>query len=327
MKVSVVVITYNQERTIGQALESALAQRVNFDYEIVVGEDCSTDRTREIVMDFQRRHPERIVPLLREHNIGGPENAIETRAACRGQYIAALAGDDYWIANDKLQKEADFLDAHPDCVICCSRAQILDEAGTHQYPSVYPSLPPGDYTVNDLLQGNFVMTCTVMYRRESVGQVPDWLRKRILGDWPLYAIMATKGKIHLMDEVMAMYRVHAEGLWSTQPLSYRLGESAQMLADLDSYLKFRYTDTIRRNLAGYHWTMAELAQRQGERIETMKHVAGYLRNGGLRFPGSKLPLAALVAYGVLGPWSKALGKVRRAILRTMRRGSRADSLL
>ena len=115
-----------------------------------------------------------------------------------------------------------------------------------------------------------------------------------------------------------MYRVHAGGVWSTQPLSYQLGEAARMLADLDSYLNFRYTDTIRRTVAQYHWTLAQLAQRQGERIQIMKHVAGYLRNGGLRFPGSKLQLAALVAYALFGSWSKALGKVRRAILRTVR---------
>ena len=313
MKVSVMVLAYNHERFIGQALESILAQRVNFDFEVVVGEDCSTDRTREIVMDFQQRYPERIVPLLREHNIGGTENSMETRATCRGEYIAMLAGDDYWIADDKLQKQADFLDTRPDCMICCSRAQILDEAGTREYASVFPSVPAGDYTVNDLLQGNFIMTCTVMYRRESVGQVPDWLRKRNLADWPLYAIIATKGKIHLMDDAMATYRVHAGAVWSTQPRYNRLGESVRMLADLDSYLKFRYTGTIRRTIAQYHWDMAILAQQQGERIETMKHIAGYLRNGGSRFPGSKPPLAALVAYAVFGSWSKALGRARRAI--------------
>lgn len=315
MKVSVVVITYNQERYLAQALESALAQRVNFEYEIVVGEDCSTDGTRAVLMDFYRRYPDRIVPLLRERNIGGSKNSMATRATCRGEYIAMLAGDDYWIADDKLQKQADFLDAHPDWVICCSRGRILDEAGTHEYPSVHPSIPAGEYTVNDLLQGNFILTCTVMYRRESVGEVPDWLPKRTLGDWPLYAIIATKGKIHLMDEATATYRVHAGAVWSTQPLHHRLGECVRMLADLDGHLKFRYTDTIRRTIARHHWEMATLAQQQGERMETMKHVAGYLRNGGLRVPGSKLPLAALVAYAVFGSWSKALGKVRRAILR------------
>src|ERR1700693_1479404 len=100
MKLSVMVITYNHERFLAQALESILAQRVNFDYEIVVGEDCSTDRTRDILMDFHNRYPDRIVPLLRNANIGGPRNAMAPRAACRGQYLAVLEGDDYWTSEN-----------------------------------------------------------------------------------------------------------------------------------------------------------------------------------------------------------------------------------
>jgi glycosyltransferase involved in cell wall biosynthesis len=120
MKLSVAMITYNHERFITQALESVLAQRVNFDYEIVVGEDCSTDDTRAIVMYFHRRYPGRIVPLLREKNIGGARNIELTLAACRGQYVAMLEGDDYWTCEDKLQRQVDFLDANPDYAILLS---------------------------------------------------------------------------------------------------------------------------------------------------------------------------------------------------------------
>src|SRR5579864_5088925 len=119
MKVSVMMITYNHERFIAQALESVLAQRVNFDYEIVIGEDCSTDRTREILLEFCRRYPKRIVPLLKDKNVGAMRNVEATLAACRGQYLALLEGDDYWTCEDKLQRQIDFLDEHPDYAICC----------------------------------------------------------------------------------------------------------------------------------------------------------------------------------------------------------------
>src|SRR4030088_1685053 len=102
MKLSVMMITYNHERFIAQAITSVLAQRVNFDYEIVVGEDCSTDGTREILMDFHRRFPDRIVPLLRDQNIGAMRNVEATLAACRGRYLAVLEGDDYWTCEEKL---------------------------------------------------------------------------------------------------------------------------------------------------------------------------------------------------------------------------------
>src|SRR5579864_5044611 len=107
MKLSVMMITYNHERFIAQALDSILAQQVNFDYEIVVGEDCSADGTRAILMDFHRRYPSRIVPFLRDRNMGAMPNFESTLRACRGQYLALLEGDDYWTSPDKLQRQVD----------------------------------------------------------------------------------------------------------------------------------------------------------------------------------------------------------------------------
>src|SRR6202022_1084614 len=130
MKLSVTMITYNHERFIAQAIESALAQRVEFDYEIVIGEDLSTDNTRAIVLDFARRYPDRILPILRDRNIGAMRNFAQTIAACRGQYLAFLEGDDYWTSPDKLQKQVDFLDAHYECAISCHRVRYLYELGS-----------------------------------------------------------------------------------------------------------------------------------------------------------------------------------------------------
>jgi len=188
MKVSVAMITYNHERFIGQAIECVLAQSVNFDYEIVIGEDCSTDGTRAIIQDFQRRYPSRIVPLFRQHNIGAMRNYQGTVGSCRGQYLALLEGDDYWTCKDKLQRQVDFLDAHPDWAICCSRAEVRnenDQSADHvraQTGTIFPTCPSaqrpndhdligllpvtpraaGTYGLRDLLLENFIPTCTVM---------------------------------------------------------------------------------------------------------------------------------------------------------------------
>src|ERR1700745_2179124 len=113
MKLSVMMITYNHEQFIAQAIESVLMQKVNFDFEIVIGEDCSTDGTRAIVLDFQHRYPGRIALILRPRNIGPMWTKESTLAACRGQYLSILEGDDYWTSTDKIQKQVDFLDSHP----------------------------------------------------------------------------------------------------------------------------------------------------------------------------------------------------------------------
>src|SRR3954451_17918743 len=96
MKVSALIITYNQEKFIEQAVRSALMQKVNFPYEIVIGEDCSTDGTRDIVRRLAEENPGRIRAILREKNLGMHLNHRATHAACTGQYLAILEGDDYW---------------------------------------------------------------------------------------------------------------------------------------------------------------------------------------------------------------------------------------
>lgn len=108
MKVSVLMITYNHEKFIAQAIDSILMQQVNFDYEIVIGEDCSTDGTRAIVIQYQKEYPDKIRLLLPEENLGMHKNFVQTFRACQGEYIALLEGDDYWTSPRKLQKQVDF---------------------------------------------------------------------------------------------------------------------------------------------------------------------------------------------------------------------------
>jgi glycosyltransferase involved in cell wall biosynthesis len=311
MKLSVVMVTYNHERFIAQALESVLAQRVNFDYEIVIGEDCSTDRTREILMDFCRRYPKRIVPLLRDKNVGAMRNSQATLAACRGQYLALLEGDDYWTCEDKLQRQVDFLDEHPDYAICCHRAQFVDETGGGQ-SRIYPTLPCGTYTIEDLFHENWVVTCSVMYRWGSVGSLPNWFLTLKMGDWPLHILVARAGKIHLMDEVMSVYRIHQGGAWSSLSHRDRLRATTGMLTALDKHLGFQYTHTIRRTLAESYFEMACHARRDGNRTETGKHLVNCMRNGGWQLPGSRRTLGGLAAYTLMGSWYKVFSMARQS---------------
>src|SRR6266702_1500393 len=125
MKLSVLMITYNHEKYIAQALDSVLMQEVDSNYEIVIGEDCSTDNTRKIVLDYQRKYPNKIRALLPDKNLGMLWNFVATYEACQGKYVAILEGDDYWSSPVKLQKQVDFLDKNTGCVVCCHAAQVL----------------------------------------------------------------------------------------------------------------------------------------------------------------------------------------------------------
>jgi glycosyltransferase involved in cell wall biosynthesis len=315
MKVSVVIITYNHERFIAQAIESALAQDTNFDYEIIIGEDCSTDATRAVVKDFHRRYPGQIVPLFRDNNLGMMRNLMETLATCRGRYVAFLEGDDRWEPRDKIQRQADFLDANPDFAICCGRARVQDE-GTTGVSELLPTANAGTYTITDLLKGNFIYTCTCMCRWGLLKHLPKWFEKMKLGDWPLCALLAQFGKIKLFDDVLAVYRVHPGGVWSSRPMFNRIQESIRMLDSLNAELGFRYKDTICETIARFYMQAGYLAWQNGSRSDTARCLVNCLRNGGGKLPDIRPNLRGLAWYTLFGSWLPTLTKARRAITRS-----------
>jgi len=313
MKLSVAMITYNHERFISQAIESVLTQKADFDFEIVIGEDCSTDTTREVVADFQRRYPQRIVALLRPHNVGAMRNLQATLAACKGEYIAFLEGDDYWTREDKLQRQVEFLDRHPECAISCHRARYLYEVGVGS-TVVAPTLPAGTYNLDDLLAGNFMMMCSAVCRWGLLGRLPDWFHGLELADWPMFALLARKGTIELMDDVMAVYRVHPGGVWSGRSETRRLQEAIQMLKILERELPQTHAQAIRKTVAQLYLRMAEIAQSDGRRANTGMYVLDCLRSGGATLPGAGPVLRGLFWYSILGGWHSPLAKAKRAIL-------------
>ena len=123
--VSIVTIAYNLENYLAEAIESVLMQNVNFSYELVIGEDCSKDNTLQIAMDYQSRYPDRIRVLKREKNLGLTPNCVDTHNHCRGKYIALLDGDDYWTDKNKLQKQVDFMELHPEYAGCAHQSSII----------------------------------------------------------------------------------------------------------------------------------------------------------------------------------------------------------
>ena len=150
---SVLFITYNHEKYLQKSLDSVLSQQTDFDYEIVVGEDCSTDSTREILRDYKKKYPKKIRLLFRDRNFGRPTlNVYETAMECRGKYIATLEGDDYWTDEKKLQKAVDFLEINPVYSGCANPSLLIGEDGeelTDRSPLRLYTWDKDDYTLTD----------------------------------------------------------------------------------------------------------------------------------------------------------------------------------
>jgi predicted O-linked N-acetylglucosamine transferase (SPINDLY family)/predicted SAM-dependent methyltransferase/glycosyltransferase involved in cell wall biosynthesis len=234
MKVSVLMIAYNHENFIGQAIDSILMQDVDFEYEIVIGEDCSTDSTRQIIIDCQKKYPDKIRLLLPESNLGMLPNFVNTYRACKGQYIALLEGDDYWTSPDKLRKQVEFLDREKDYAICFTNALLFWE-DNHREPEIFLNEPAEKFTTEYLLFRNFISTPTVMYRNGLIQEFPQWYTNLGMGDWSLYILLTEYGKIGYIDEVMSAYRNHKGGVWSSKHKDYQLTETIRMLSVFENF--------------------------------------------------------------------------------------------
>ena len=220
------MITYNHEKFIVQAIEGVVMQETDFPFELVIGEDCSSDRTREIVQSFAERYPNIIRPLYTDRNLGMQVNANRTLQACKGKYIAFCEGDDYWTDSRKLSKQIKFLDQHPDYSICCHDVSVHYENGEYDDYCFYPNdvprgpigihnhKPPETTDLNRLLGGNYIQTVSVVMRNVLRQGMPGWVSSLSMGDWILNILAARHGHIFFIDEVMAVYRVHSGGVWS-----------------------------------------------------------------------------------------------------------------
>jgi glycosyltransferase involved in cell wall biosynthesis len=272
------MITYNHERFIRQAIESVLMQKANFAYELVIGEDRSTDRTRDIVLELQQKHPDRIRLLLAESNLGANLNFIRTLNACGGQYVATLDGDDYWISPFKLQKQVDFLDAHPECSICFHPIQFVFEKDFSGQPFPYRECFRHEkdfFKLEDLLRSFFMRTCSVMFRGGSIGELPSWfVDAGIRGlDWALHILVAQHGKVGFIDEVMATYRIHAGGLWTSKMNDIEKAQDRiRMLDYLNAELGFRYDKTIVGTKSAWHLRLALEWARKHNLVEARKYA-------------------------------------------------------
>lgn len=237
-KVSCHIITYNQESFIAQCIDGVLNQQTNFPIEIVIGDDNSTDRTREIVLDYARRYPD-IIKLnlrgVRGSGIPGKENFMTTFEMCDGEYISLCDGDDYWTDPLKLQKQVDFLEANPDYVLTFHKADILTPEGNFMEDFI-TVVPDGYEDIETLARlGNYIHTPTVVFRN-VIKELPLEFHDSPIGDYFLYMILAEHGKIKYFDNVMAVYR-YGVGILSKMTSLDTVNTNVILYSCMISYLR------------------------------------------------------------------------------------------
>lgn len=209
--VSVIICTYNQEDTISKTIESVLGQKVNFNLEIIIGDDCSEDNTSQICISYEKKYPGIIKYYRRKKNIGVFRNVNKCYLACNGKYIANCAGDDYYLDKQKLQKQYNFFKSNSDYGIVYSDYKILDEA-SNKIVGGEAKFQNG-FVFEELLKGNFIPSPTMMVKAELVKDFIDkkkYYSELSCEDYQLILYIAQKNKIGYIKDETCVYRKNLE---------------------------------------------------------------------------------------------------------------------
>lgn len=262
---SVNCITFNHGKYIRETLESILNQKTNFKFEVLIHDDASKDDTQAIIKEFQARYPEVIKPILREENqyskgikrIGYLNN--HTRA--KGKYIAWCEGDDYWVDETKLQQQVDYLESHDDCTLVFHNADMINTVtGKSEGIMIPEHIESRECTVGDLLELRFIPTASVVYRKWTLDNPPDWYMDAVVGDLPNNLISTSFGYAYYINKVMSVYRVgnmnSAMNKWEIEQknIEAKINHTRKyktMLEEFNKYSDYRFDEDVKKVILEY----------------------------------------------------------------------------
>jgi len=292
--VSICCITYNQEEFICETIDSFLMQKTNFPIEIIIHDDASTDKTAEIIKKYEKIYPDIIKPIFQTENQHSKGKKIFSNFVflqAKGKYIALCEGDDYWTDPNKLQKQVDFLENNPDFSICFHKVSTLkdnkfeDEIHKNYYKEILKDREM--FFIEDLLNDNFIATCSVVFQKKF-NNFPEWYEYLTFGDWSLHILNAQFGKIKYIDEIMAVYRIHEKGLWTSKSVSFREESILKFYKIINKYLNFKYNDLIFERILNHYikyvdysselleaksWFEGQLSQTQAQLSQTQAQLS------------------------------------------------------
>ena len=308
--VSVIVTTYNHERYLEMALATILGQECDFDVEIVVGEDCSSDGTLEICKRYFLGNPERITLIVSSENVGWRENYRRCVEAARGKYIAFCEGDDYFLDTEHLAMQVALMEQNPNVGLCYAQAERRDENGN--LIGYFPA-KKGHTSLDTLLHDWCIENCTTLARRDAVlayyatekpENRPEWLTE----DLPMWLYVAAHYEVCYLDQVMAVHRVFPDSVSHSTSLAKRL-----VFCDSSSNIKLWFDRRYNSSRQRRHL----LHERMNTALWVHSHIGSvgdFVRRWWIEVKENKIEVCNIVAYGLF------VKKIMRMLKKLMANG-------
>lgn len=257
--VTIACITYNHKDYIKQALDGFMMQKTNFKYEVIVHDDASTDGTTDIIRLYAEKYPDTIRTIIQTENQYSKGISIGRAIVypkARGKYLALCEGDDYWIDENKLQKQVEFLEEHPEYTMCCHNSYRYS-VKTGKYTLESPVLKEGDVTAREIIlepYKTWIATSSIVYRKNLAIDRPALFDLAPVGDFPMKLYCFSQGKVYYFEKAMSVYRRDDDGAWTM-----KLRKSVNMkiefhcrlcmfLEEYDDYTNRRYHKYIGKRL-------------------------------------------------------------------------------
>ncbi|MDD3888179.1 MAG: glycosyltransferase [Patescibacteria group bacterium] len=251
--VSVSCITCNHSSYITKTLENFIKQNTTFNFEILIHDDASTDDTVKIIKYFQRKYPNLIFPIfqkINQYSQGISPTFVFNLPRARGKYIALCEGDDYWTDPYKLQKQVDFMETNPECSFCFHASEKIKNGK----PSGVTRANSGDtiFYKNNIskIATSYARTASLLFKKELVKNIPQWVLNAPVGDVPLKLILMTRGNAGYLDENMSSYRVNTANSYTRMMENNKKKfarikkNKAKMWSDFNKYSDYKYNEQV-----------------------------------------------------------------------------------
>lgn len=284
--VSISCITFNHEKYIADAIDSFLMQKTNFKYEILIHDDASTDRTAEIIMQYESLYPDLIKPIYQKENQYSKGVLVEyfNHERAQGKYIAICEGDDFWTDPYKLQKQTDYMEKHPECSMCFHAAELV-KAHKGKIGIIKPYNQNCISSTEDIILGGggFMATNSILYRKITMDYIPDFYLSCPVGDYPLQILSSTKDYAYYINEFMSARRVAVKGSWTSRMNQGKNAEESfvdfqkqliDMLNGFNDYSGGKFFNAVNRKILNTEFEILK-AERKLKQLKVPKYKLFY----------------------------------------------------
>lgn len=265
IKVSVQCITYNHEKYIRKCLDGFVMQKTNFAFEVIVHDDASTDKTPEIIAEYEQKYPfiKAIYQEVNQYSRGIPFDRLYIYPKMQGEYIAFCEGDDYWTNENKLQTLYDYISNHDECSMCCHAYLNIAANTEEKLGEVHTLDNNGSISMEKAIAySNPSQLASQIYRRNVIFDIPSIFLNRGVGDYTKLLYAAFCGEIHYIDEVMACHRIASDGSWTQRVYRNRDNRKKHdwnmidFLRDFNDFTEKKYEKVIRLKVQEYEFDIA-----------------------------------------------------------------------